>query len=488
MSRKATKHNSVEELLKELLIPEDEQPYEIPENWVWVKLESITKKITDGAHKTPVYIEEGIPFISVKDIKDHKVSFEGTRFISIDTHKELVKRCDPEFDDILITKSGTIGRTAIIKTDREFSLFVSVALVKTNKHITNPKFLELNIYHGIKLLAGQKFIKGSSIKNLHLNELKKFHIPLPPVSEQKRIADKVERLLNKIDEAKQLIDEARETFELRRAAILDKAFRGKFTMKWREENPGLETGELLLKRINEKRMNATNKKQKIPPIEVNEMPYELPQGWKWARFDEIAIVESNLVSPMDFEEYPHIAPDNIERKTGRLLEYRTIFEDGVKSPKHHFHPNQIIYSKIRPYLSKLIIAEFEGLCSADMYPIRSEIHNQYLFYYMLSSFFVESASTAGSRSVLPKINQKELGRILIPVPPIEEQKVISNMIARFININTEGLINLEMLDEKTDMTKQSILSKAFRGELGTNDPKAESGVELLKEVIQEQLK
>ena len=131
--------------VEDMIVPVDEQPYKLPNNWVWVKLDNLCSKITDGTHKTPKYTDSGVPFISVKDIYDNQVSFDNTKFISQEEHNELYKRCNPEYDDILLTKSGTIGRTAVIKTKNEFSLFVSVALLKNYKNIIDSSYLSLNI-------------------------------------------------------------------------------------------------------------------------------------------------------------------------------------------------------------------------------------------------------------------------------------------------------------------------------------------------------
>ena len=182
------------------------------------------------------------------------------------------------------------------------------------------------------------------------------------------------------------------------------------------------------------------------------------ESWAKKRFDEVATIKSNLVDPATFPDFPHIAPDNIEKKTGVLLEYHTVSEDGVTSGKHRFYPGQILYSKIRPYLSKVVVVDFDGLCSADMHPIEAKGNTKCLWYYMLSEEFLEQASTAGSRSVLPKINQKELSALTAKEAA-------------------------EAVLEQIDLMKKSILARAFRGELGTNDPAEESAVELVKDII-----
>ena len=149
---------------------------------------------------------------------------------------------------------------------------------------------------------------------------------------------------------------------------------------------------------------------------------EIPKDWKISKFKYIASIKSNLVSPDGFEDYPQISPDNIEKNSGRLLNYNTVEESGIISGNHLFYKGQIIYSKIRPNLNKAIIAPFTGLCSADMYPIETGINTQFLLYAMLSYYFVEQVSLViKDRVKMPKINQDELGLIYVSVPPIDEQ-------------------------------------------------------------------
>ena len=106
----------------------------------------------------------------------------------------------------------------------------------------------------------------------------------------------------------------------------------------------------------------------------------LPPTWQWASFSDVGTVASNLVDPAAYQELPHIAPNHIESNTGRLLPYATVAQDGVTSPKHLFHRGQLLYSKIRPYLAKVVEAPFSGLCSADMYPIETTLFPRFLLY------------------------------------------------------------------------------------------------------------
>ena len=146
---------------------------------------------------------------------------------------------------------------------------------------------------------------------------------------------------------------------------------------------------------------------------------KIPGTWIKTRFKYVAEIKSNLVSPEGYEEYPQISPDNIEKNAGKLLAYNSVEESGIISGNHLFYKGQILYAKIRPNLNKVIIAPFDGLCSADMYPIESNQMTKFILYMMLSDYFVEQVSIViHDRVKMPKINQDELGeiRVVIPIP------------------------------------------------------------------------
>lgn len=154
---------------------------------------------------------------------------------------------------------------------------------------------------------------------------------------------------------------------------------------------------------------------------------EIPEGWKVVRFKHIASIKSNLVQPDKYMKYPQIAPDNIEKDTGRLLSHQTVEESGVISGNHLFYRGQILYSKIRPNLNKLTVAPFNGLCSADMYPIESKLPTLFMVYSMLSTYFVSQVSLIiQDRVKMPKINQEELGEIKVAVPSQQEMLTIAD--------------------------------------------------------------
>jgi type I restriction enzyme S subunit len=202
--------------------------------------------------------------------------------------------------------------------------------------------------------------------------------------------------------------------------------------------------------------------------------WDLPEGWVWAEFCQVAQVASNLVDPADFPDSPHIAPNHIESGTGRLLSYTTVAEDKVTSSKHRFFPGQILYSKIRPNLCKAVLIDFNGLCSADMYPVNSLIDSRFLHRWMITSAFTDMASSHDGRTLLPKINQEALALLNVPVPPLAEQKRISQVLEQIIEVLAKSSVRLEhaaallgykLVPSKGFSLAQSVLAKAFKGEL-----------------------
>lgn len=176
-------------------ITEDEIPFDIPKNWKWVRLGELLNKLTDGAHNTPKYTEIGVPFISVKDISSGKIDFSNTKFISQEEHESLYKRCNPERDDILLTKVGTTGIPVIVETDKEFSLFVSVALLKFNTDLIFNKYFMYVIKAPVVQIQAKENTRGVGNKNWVMRDIANTILPLPPLAEQKRIVKKIEELL-----------------------------------------------------------------------------------------------------------------------------------------------------------------------------------------------------------------------------------------------------------------------------------------------------
>ena len=173
-----------------------------------------------------------------------------------------------------------------------------------------------------------------------------------------------------------------------------------------------------------------------------------PKSWKVVPFSEFAEIDGNMTTDYEkYADYPHIGIDSIEKGTGELKGYRTVREDGIISGKYLFTPQHIIYSKIRPNLNKVALPSFNGLCSADAYPILPNSQNcnrVFLATAMRSEYFLEYILQFSSRTNLPKVNRKEISGFHMPLPPLELQ----NQFAAFVEqVNKSKAAIQKSLDE-----------------------------------------
>jgi type I restriction enzyme S subunit len=187
--------------------PED-VPYELPQGWEWVRFGNIAFQITDGAHHTPTYMDQGIPFLSVKDMSSGSLDFSDTRYISPRQHQELIRRCHPKKGDLLLTKVGTTGIPILVDVDCEFSIFVSVALIKFPHDLIEGKFLSWSIKAPSVKKQSEEGTEGVGNKNLVLRKIANFLLALPPLPEQRRIVARIDQLMVLCDALEQKISDA----------------------------------------------------------------------------------------------------------------------------------------------------------------------------------------------------------------------------------------------------------------------------------------
>ncbi|MGV5108840.1 restriction endonuclease subunit S [Pseudomonas aeruginosa] len=228
---------------------------EIPSSWTWTSVDSLASKVVDGVHKKPDYKESGVPFITVKNLTaDNEISFTDTKFVSIEDHKEFYKRANPEMGDILISKDGTLGVVRQIKTNTEFSIFVSVALVK-------PALRSMSDYLEIAFKSPQVQAQmvgvGSGLQHIHLTDLRQDAIPLPTKHEQTEIVRRVDQLFAFADQLEAKVASAKSRIDHLTQSILAKAFRGELV----PQDPNDEPASVLLERIKAQRASTPKTKR-----------------------------------------------------------------------------------------------------------------------------------------------------------------------------------------------------------------------------------
>ena len=325
------------------------------------------------ARNRPDYWNGDHKWISIADIGN------AGKFLT--KTKESITAAGIDGSGIKVVPQGTvimsfklsIGKTAITSEDM-YTNEAIMAFIDNGKFAVDTNYL----YH---LCCGTNWTAGTNkaVMGLTLNKatLLEKEIPLPDINEQHEIA-------TKLDKIEALIAERQQQLEL-----IDQAVKSRFVELF---------GDL-----------------KSNPME-----------WPVVPFTEFAKIDGNMTTDYEkYADYPHIGIDSIEKGTGALKGYRTVREDGVISGKYIFTPQHIIYSKIRPNLNKVALPDFEGLCSADAYPIlpnHSNCNRVFLAIALRSEYFLEYILQFSSRTNLPKVNRKEITGFRMPLPPLKLQE------------------------------------------------------------------
>lgn len=415
-----------EEKLQQALVPTAEQPYKVPANWCWLHLLYSFINCTD----------------SNKKIKQKEYLKEGILPI-VDQGKDLIG-------------GFTNNKELAFKGDLPVIIF--------GDHTRCVKYIDFNFVQGadgVKVLKPQIFyneklfyyaLKNIDIKNLgyrrHFPTFDQYFVPLPPLAEQQRIVERIESLFAKLDEAKEKLQNVLDGFETRKAAILHKAFTGELTANWRKQH-GISMDSWEEKKLGK---IVKNIKDKYEPMLNNKKCIK------------------------------YIGLEHIEKNNG-IIGFGS--SDDVKSLKTIFELGDILYGKLRPYLNKHDIAKFSGICSTDILVYRAEDFNtaKFMNYFMNTEKFIFYTVSNSKGINLPRISEKEVSGILVNVPTLSEQSEIVRIIDGLFAKEQQAKELAENVLAKIALIKKAILARAFRGELGTNNPADEPAVELLKRVL-----
>ena len=348
-----------------------------------------------------------IPWIKIGNIKGKFVS-EADEFITEkglagSSAKMLLK------GKILYTIFATLGEVGVLTIDACTNQAIAGITIK-NKDIVDSDYL----YYYLKSKKNYvKYIgRGVAQNNINMSILREFEVPIREKFEQQFIANVLDRVERIIKTRKEEIKD------------LDDLIKARFVEMF---------GDL---KINNKR-------------------------WPVVNFTECAKIDTNMIYNFDgFEKYPHIGIDSIEKETGYLNGYRTVEEDGIKSGKYLFTAKHIIYSKIRPNLNKVAMPDFDGVCSADAYPIlvNSDLcEKEYLAYTLRSEYFLDYILALSNRTNLPKVNKNQVEGFCLPLPPIKVQRLFTSF---FRQVNKSKVAVQKALDE-TQTLFDSLMQEYF---------------------------
>ena len=457
MAKKKQIELTIEEKLQNALVPKEEQPYKIPSNWCWIRLENIAEWGSGGtpSRKRKEYYNGNIPWIKTGELNNGYI-FNSEEKITELGLKNSSAKLYPINTVIIAMYGATIGKVGILSIEATTNQACACAIVYKN-------ILFKYVFHYL-IYQKEAFInksKGGAQPNLSQEIIKKHEIPLPPIKEQQRIVNRIESLFAKLDRAKELIENTLAQFEQNKMAILHKAFIGELTAKWRKENnidlSSWENGILMdFCKINPKKINTKE-------------------------FDDDMIV-SFIPMPCVSDIWGKIVKKEL-RKLGEVKKGYTNFFEG-----------DVLFAKITPCMENgksAIVDKLEndiGFGSTEFYVLRcdeNKLNNKYLHYFVRQKTFRDEAKGEMTGAVgQQRVPKTFLENYKMKVPTIKEQQEIVNILDKLL-AKYNKIKNLEQQLEKIELLKKAILAKAFRGELGTNNPDEESAENLLKEILAE---
>ncbi len=364
------------------------------------------------------------------NMQDNTLDFTDLRYIRDEI--EIPENKITMVGSLLIcTASGSkshLGKVARIDQEYGYAFGGFMGQIVPRKDVDSKYLFYVFVSDAYKELIAN-LSSGVNINNLKFDDLKDFEIPLPSFPEQRRIVKILDEVFVEVAKAKENAEKSlknsKELFESYLQSVFEKPASAK--------GPGVAQ-------------------------------------WEERRLDEVCEISSKLVNPRkkEYLDLTHVGGGNIEANNGILLDLKTAREEKLISGKFIFDETMVLYSKIRPYLMKVVRPDFIGLCSADIYPLsplKGKIVRDYLFYLLLSKPFTQYAIKGSGRAGMPKVNREHLFAYRFFVPSISEQKAIVKKLDA-LSAETkklEGIYAKKLAD--LEELKKSVLRKAFAGEL-----------------------
>lgn len=454
---------TIEERLQQALVPAEEQPYEVPENWVWVRLGSLAQDMADGPFgsnlKTEHYTNnKEVRIIQLSNIGENGWREDNKKYTTFE-HAKVIARSKVEAGDIVIAKMMPAGRAIICPSYEQQYVLSSDAVKFVPNSLVDNNFCCKGINSHFFQTLVQENTQGITRARTSIKKLKGYPFPLPPLSEQQRIVERIEELFAKLDEAKERLQEVADSFAVRKAAILHKAFTGELTKQWRREN-GVRDESWEEKKLGEVGFWLGGGTPSTSREEYWENGNIL---WITSKDMKSAVIEDTLMkvneigvknSSANYIEKPALL---VVMRSGILR--RTFPVAMVKKP---FTVNQDL---------KAIIPDKDDL--------------EFLYWMLLSNEQRILDTCMKNGTTVESINSNALKDLTFKCPTLPEQHEIVRLIDDLLARERSAQQAAEQALASIDLMKKSILARAFRGELGTNKASEASALELLKQVLAE---
>ena len=453
----------------------DEVPFELPEGWCWARLGNLLSLVSDGTHKTPRYTESGVLFLSVQNISGGSFDLTKVRHVSQETHEELCKRVKPSRGDILLCRIGTLGKPIIVDVDYEFSIFVSLGLLRPIS-VAIAKWICSCIDSpiGFAWIESVKVGGGTHTFKINLGDIPDFLLPLPPLAEQRRIAERVSELMPLV-EAYGELEDAREALDAAlpdrlRRSVLQEAVRGRLAPQDPSDEPA---GELLGRIRAERRKLASEGTMRLPkggdsviftgsdgrryekrvdargresgPVCIeDEIPFEIPEGWAWARLKSLgAVVGGGTPKTSDATLWaqsdtgiPWITPADMKNVTNMQVSHgaRYLSEKGLCASSAQLIPAGSIVMSSRAPIGYLAITACEIATNQgfkSLVPVKRSMNRWILI--CLDAQMMDIQRRA-SGTTFKEISGTEFGETLLPIAPLPEQERVMNNVNSLIDL------------------------------------------------------
>ena len=441
---------------------EDEIPFAVPEGWAWCKTKQLYNiRSAIRIHQTD-WQNEGIPFFRGRELielcKTGKVHPEI--FISESLYEENKEKGGvPQKNDLLVSAVGTLGFVHIVEGTKKFYYKDAYILCFENHFNLNPKYTKFVIESNYTQKVIYNGSKGTTVEQLTIENAKDLWFPFPPLTEQQRIVAKIETIFAQIDLLEQNKADLQTAVKQAKSKILDLAIHGKLV----PQDPADEPASVMLEKL------RAEKETKIAAGEIkrgkhdsyiyknstdncyyekfdrksdvcinNEIPFELPANWQWCRFGEVCDYgkcENIEISELKPEDWI-LDLEDIEKDSGKIITFHSFAERRSESTKHIFRKGDLLYSKLRPYLNKVVIAPKGGFCTSEILPLNFNgvLLNEFAQRLLMSFFFLSTVNMLVYGVKMPRLGRDDAKKIFIPIPPIPEQKRIVARIEEIFNV------------------------------------------------------
>ena len=444
---------TIEERLQQALVPAAEQPYEVPENWVWVRLGAIAEIVTGGtpSKKHPEYYGGNFPFYKPSDLDQGRLTYDASEYLSEEGKK--VSRIIPK-NSTAVCCIGSIGKCGYLMCEGTTNQQINSAIPKINSLCLYYYLCTENFVQNLLSMAS-----ATTIAIVNKSKMESCAFPLPPLSEQQRIVECIEELFAKLDEAKERLQEVAESFAVRKAAILHKAFTGELTKQWRLENG-----------VSDESWEEKKGEDFFEYVTSGSRGWAKYYSDKGSIFVRMGNLNHGTIE-LDFSDIRYVElPNQVEGQRSKLQK------------------NDILISITADVgMIGLVREDMDAYINQHVALARpkNDLYAEFLAWYFVSDVGLQQMQNKQRGATKIGLGLQDIRSIILKIPTLPEQHEIVRLINNLLARERAAKQATEQALASIDLMKKSILARAFCGELGTNKASEASALELLRQVLAE---